>query len=367
MNSDSQWFNVLRLVWLSGGVVAVNQPGPDVQVQAGMSGRIIYQTRINSYPSLFEALREKGFPVLGVTFFVAPEELQGIRSPEFHAFSPTKSWLVSDVKQQWRQIAVAAGTHGHMPLMDVASRIASGLRYSQMRLDDLVKAYSVQLRGRLHGDEAKEYQAFKDTNSFEVYKAIHALFWEMAVLRDALAEFVAIFCFSRAKVRSLKGLLASLRNNPVSDPLADKILRATDQSSHGWLATFTNYRNFFTHVAPMEQAANIASAVQDMRYVSSDLSMPQIYYALPPDIEELSRKRAQGIIFNSLEELTLASFRRHERVSEPDALDYLHGCLNDFAELSLILVGRSPIAPKRIELGPEDIIGGVQVSSRGTG
>jgi hypothetical protein len=362
MNSHPEWPSVLRVVWIAGGIVALNEPGDDVQINVGMGGRGLCTLRISTFASLFEVLRQKGFPVLGATFLMHPDEFQGLRPPEFRAMSPSKGWLVWDLTQKWRQIAFSAGKGGRMPLMDVASRIASGFRYSQMRLHDLVRAYSIQLRGRLHESEAKEYQAFKDTNSFEVYKAIHALFWEIAVLRDALAEFAAVFCFSLAGVRTMSGLRKSLGKNPPADPLADEIMRSTEQSSSGWLATFTYYRNFFTHVAPMEQAANISFAVQDMRELSGGLSVPQIYYALPRDIEDLTRKRSQGIFFDSLEELGAASSRRHQRTSEPDALDYLHGCLHQFAELALTLVARSPIVPEPIHIGPEDIIGGIKVT-----
>jgi hypothetical protein len=362
MNSNSEWPSVTRVVWIAGGIVAFNEPGNDVQIYVGMGGRNLCTLHIRTYASLFEVLREKGFPILGATFLMHPEEFQGLRPPEFRAMSPSKGWLVWELTQKWRQIAFAAGKDGRMPLMDVASRIASGLRYSQMRLHDLVKAYSIQLCGHLHKSEAKEYQAFKDTNSFEVYKAIHALFWEIAVLRDTLAEFAAVFCLSQVGVKTMAGLRRSLGKNPPCDPLADEILRSTDQLSSGWLATFTSYRNFFTHVAPIEQAANISLAVQDMRDLSGGFSVPQIYYALPPDIEDLTRRRSKGIFFNSLEELSAASSRRHQRSSEPDALDYFHGCINQFAELALTLVARSPILPKPIHIGPGDIIGGIKVT-----
>lgn len=365
MNSNTEWPSVIRVVWIAGGIVALNESGNDVQINVGMGGRSLCTLRISTFASLFEVLRQKGFPILGATFLMHPEEIKGLRPPVFRAMSPSKGWLVWDLTQKWRQIAFAAGKGDRMPLMDVASRIASGLRYSQMRLYDLVRAYSIQLRGRLHESQAKEYQAFKDTNSFEVYMAIHALFWEIAVLRDTLAEFVAVYCFSQVGVRTMSGLRKSLGKNPTADPLADEILRSTDQSSSGWLAMFTCYRNFFTHVAPMEQAANISFAVQDMRALSGGFSIPQIYYALPRDIEDLTRTRSRGIFFNSLEELSAASSRRHERTSEPDALDYLHGCLNQFAELALTLVDRSPIVPKPIHLGPEDIIGGIKVNKTG--
>jgi hypothetical protein len=347
MNANLKWHNVLRLVWVAGGVVAVNEPGPSVQIVAGMGGRNLQELRISTYESLFEVLRTHGFLILGATFVEDPKVLQGLRPPDFRAMSlNNKGWLVWDARQRWREVAFAAGKSGHMPLMDLAARIASVHRYSQMRLYDLATAYSLQLRCRLHDREAKEYQAFQDLNSFEVYKAIHALFWEMAVLRDVLAEFIATFCFSQIGVTSLKGLRKALNKNRPIDPLADEILQAADHSSGGWIATFTSYRNFFTHVAPMEQAANVARTVQDMRTLAGGLSIPQIYYALPEDIEDLTRRRKQGILFSSLEELGAASFRRHDRSMEPDALEYLHRCMDQFVELSLKLVSRSPVAPK---------------------
>ncbi len=360
MKSNSEWHNVLRIVWISGGIVALNEPGPDIHINLGMAGRSFTTLRINIFTELFKTLQEKGFPILGATFVTSPEEIQGLRPLDFRAMSSTKGWLLWDVTQQWRQIVFAAGDDSFMPLMDVASRIASCLRYSEMRLHDLALAYSVQLRGHLNNSDPKNYQRFKDINSFGVYKAIHALFWQIAVLRDTLAEFAAVFCFSRVGVKTMRGLRTSLTKNPPSDPLSHEILSSTDQSN-GWMARFSNYRNFFTHVAPMEQAAGVAFAVQDMLDLSGGLSIPQIYYALPRDIEDLEQKRSQGIFFNSLEELGAASSRKHERALEPDALDYLHNCINQFGELALMMVGRSPIAPKPIHIGPEDIIGEVKI------
>ncbi len=364
MTSDSKWHEVVRLVWIAGGVVAVNEPGPIVQIRAGMAGHSICRLHIETYASLFEVLRQKGFPLLGATFVLDQAELQGLRAPEFRVVGPSRGWPVWEITQKWRQIAFAAGKSGHMLLMDVASRVASGFRYSQMRLHDLVTAYSTQLRGHLHESEPRDYQAFQDTNSFEVFKAIHAMFWEMAVLRDTLAEFAAAFCFSQAGVKSLKGLRKALKSSAVPDPLASEILRASDESAHGWLAIFTLYRNFFTHVAPMEQALGIAFAVQDMRVLPGGLAVPQLYYALPGDITDLTRKRSKGMIFTSLKELGAASSRRHNRILDPDALDYLHGCINLFAELSGRLLARSPVPPKPIRIGPEDMIGGIRAARK---
>ena len=95
-------------------------------------------------------------------------------------------------------------------------------------------------------------------HSLPIYLAIHALFWELAVLRDNLAEFAAKFVFGFDKITKFRQLLQRLnQDRRQSDDLAIELLMAGDKEA-GWIATFTAYRNLFTHSAPMEQAAGIA-------------------------------------------------------------------------------------------------------------
>ena len=362
MGADSEWHNVVRVAWSTGGIVAVNEPGPEVRIQAGFCGPTVRTLCISDFKGLFASLREGGFPTIGATFAQHREEFEGLRPPQFLAMSRAMDrWLVWDARQVWRQIAVAAGRANHMRLLDVASRVASGLAYSELRLSDLVNSYGVQLRGHFRAEKEKDYEAFNDLNSFAVYKGIHALFWELAVLRDSLAEFVASFCFPAGELRSMAGLRKFLLRNPPADELAAEILQVTDPASGGWIATFSAYRDLFTHLAPLQEAAGKAFAVQDLLKVPSGSPVPQIFYALPSDVAELARKRSKGTLFNSLEELAAASARKHDRRCEPDALEYLHGCIDDFAKLALKLVPRSPVAPRPIRIGPEDLVGPVQV------
>lgn len=342
MTLESEWPRIVRIVWITGGVVAINNPGPEVQIGAGVGGRLLGTFNLPTYPSLFAVLRQQSFPIVGATFIEDYEEAQGLRSPQFRALSDKNGWHAWNINQQWRDIAHASSKQDEMLLMDVASRIAAGLNYSEMRLLDLVEAYSIQLRGRLHKDTPKEYTRFKDTHSFSVYKAIHALFWEMAVLRDTLAEFAAKFCFGY-QVSTLTGLIKQLnKNSNYSDPLAKQLLKETDLEASGWLAMFSEYRNLFTHSAPMEQVAGIVFAVQDKRILSPDLSIPQIYYPLPANVAELARRRSRGPLFETFKELVDAtSGRRPERKTEPDALEYLHNCFDKLTELAALLITRS--------------------------
>jgi hypothetical protein len=112
----------------------------------------------------------------------------------------------------------------------------------------------------------------------------------------------------------------------------------------------------------LEQVAGFAFAIQDLLTLKSGLSVPQIYYPLPKDPDDLSRKRTKGVLFNSLKEMAAALGRKHERAEEPDALEYLHGCLCQLAELSTKLLSRSPIAPQPIIITKQDIIGNFKVT-----
>jgi hypothetical protein len=160
----------------------------------------------------------------------------------------------------------------------------------------------------------------------------------------------------------MKGLRGHLVNSRLADPLAGEILRASDPANSGWVARFTSYRNLFTHLAPMEQAAGSAFVVQGLRELRSGLKIPQMFYALPGNVEEIVRKRSKGTLFSTPQELTDATARHPKRGSDPDALEYLHSSIDRFTKLSHSLILRSPIAPEPIKIGPNDLRGPVEVT-----
>ena len=146
---NKDWPHVCRIIWLSGGLVAVNEPGALVKIEVGINGPTCYEFQLSSYASLFHMLAQLGFSVMGATFVVDIDEARGIRPPEFRAWAGgAGAWRVSDLHQQWRQVAHAASKKNEMAVMDVASRIASELAYSEMRLQNLAEAYSAQLSGK---------------------------------------------------------------------------------------------------------------------------------------------------------------------------------------------------------------------------
>jgi hypothetical protein len=353
------------MVWLTGGLVAINEPESNVvSIQTSVNGRKIAEFNIPAYPAIFSGLIMRGFKIIGTTFVTGPDQFEGTRAPEFRVAGLNGGWSLWDTFQAWRNIVAAAAKVNDMKLLDISSRISTGLQFSEMRLYDLATSYSAQLHARIKNDEPKERQAFKDTFSPGVYKDIHALFWEMAVLRDVLAQFVSVFCLGREDATTLSGLRKSLNKTPSTDADALWFLSLSDKNTSGWMAKFGAYRDCFTHSAPLHQVEGVAWAIQDLLTLKDGETVPQIYYPLPPEAEELSRRRSKGPLFTSLKEMAENAARKRERTSEPDALEYLYGCLGQFTELAAQLIGRSPLQPRPVVFTKEDIIGDIKVTRR---
>lgn len=234
--NDNKWPSVVRIVWLGGGLVAISEPSKMVKIEAGINGPILFSFQLVSFGSLFGTLVAHGYSVIGATFITDVEESQGIRTPGYRAyFNNQPKWRAFEVHQQWRNIAHAAARRDEMALMDIASRIATELAYCESRLQSLAEAYAIQLGSKALQGDVNEAGGFKDTNSQRVYMAIHAMFWEMAALRDYFAEFVSQFVFGIGKVTKFAKLLPKLaRGVVVDDDLAMLLREAGSDNPPSW-------------------------------------------------------------------------------------------------------------------------------------
>lgn len=363
-SSNNDWPAVCRIVWLGGGLVAIHEPGALVNIEAGINGPICHELQLPTFASMYTMLAQQGFSVIGTTHVMDMEEARGSRPPEFRAWSAgTDVWRFSRIQQKWGEVSHAASQRNEMAVMDIASRISSEMNYCEIRLQNLAEAYSVQLGIKARNRELEEFVRFEDMNSSRVYLAIHALFWEQAVLRDYLAEFAAKFLYGFDEVTSLGGLLKRLSKAKLeTDDIAIEFLNAGSIDHAGWLSLFSDYRDLFTHRAPMAQAAGVAFATQDQMAITGGKTVPQLYYPLPADVRDLSKRRSCGALHKSMEEFIEISSAVPNRKSEPDALSYLHATLGQFALLAERLIQRSPIAPEIIHITEADVVGPLQAS-----
>jgi hypothetical protein len=363
---DKEWPAVGRIAWLNGGLVAINEPGKTVKIEAGIGGPILFSYQLSSFGSFFSTLVAQGFSVIGGTYITDVEESQGIRAPEFRAyFAKQPKWRAFEIHQHWGQVAHAASQRDKMAIMDIASRIATELSYCESRLQGLAEAYAIQLGGKGRKGSLDEEGGFQDSHSQRVYMSIHAMFWELAVLRDYFAEFAAQFVFGIEKVTKFAKLVPALAGKDLdSDELAKMLLEAGSSTPPGWLTVFSKYRNLFTHSAPMEKVANVAFAQLTQISLPDGRKVPEIYYPLPSDVMELAKRRAAGWRHKSFEEFIGDSIHRNQnlhREAEPDALSYLHAVFEKMVVIAEMLILRSPLEPEMIHLTEKDIVGEVKV------
>ena len=367
---DKEWPAVGRIAWLSGGLVAINEPGKSVKIEAGIGGPILFSYQLNNFGSFFSTLVAQGFSVIGATYITDVEESQGIRTPEFRAyFANQPKWRAFEMHQQWGQVAHAASQRDKMALMDIASRIATELSYCESRLQSLSEAYAIQLGSKGRRGALNEEGGFQDSHSQRVYMSIHAMFWEIAVLRDYFAEFAAQFVFGIEKVTKFAKLVPALAGRGLDrDELAKMLLEAGDDAPPGWITIFSKYRNLFTHSAPMEEVANVAFAQLTQVSLPDGRKIPEIYYPLPSDVIEIARRRAAGWCHKSFEEFISDSIHRNRnlhRETEPDALSYLHAVFEKMVAIAEMLILRSPLEPEMIHLTEKDIVGEVKMYRNG--
>jgi len=156
--------------------------------------------------------------------------------------------------------------------------------------------------------------------------------------------------------------LRSLNKSSSADGFAEEIRRISDhESADGWLGRFGSYRDCFTHSAPLNLVAGSAFAIQDQLVLKDSSSVPQIYYPLPERPADLMRERAKGVAFDPTNGSDPTRRQKHDRTKEPDALEYLHGCLCQLTELAMRLIARSPVAPEPIALTRDEIIGEIKI------
>jgi len=354
---------------LAGGLTAINNEGLRVALSAGRNSPILAEFPISRYALLFAQLASLKLRVIGCQFFQDMDEVAGIRPAEFRALADREGWVVNEARQLWRQVATNAMQEDRMDIAENAARIGFELEAVEYRLLELCQSYETQLRALAIKHVLEEYKRFDDLNSGRVIHAIHALFYEVAVLRDYIAEFVSRFIFQMTKangepITAMSELSSMLKRASSDDPLVREIQRITARETRGWLAELSAYRNLFTHVAPIEMFTTRSFAVQEFLSVEGAGRLPVLYHPLPPNILEGLHSRKKGFPFTTFESWAKASAcHMPKRSGQPDALEYLHAAANNMGQFAKGLVARSPVAPKMLHFGPDDIIGPITVTT----
>lgn len=340
--------------WFAGGQVALYRiDNGQLDHTHGLSELVFASLQSLRLDKLFSCLSTCGLPILGITAFQFPDELTGRRVPLFMAWRDAEYWWgAKQAHDLWRMVSYGAEVASQTRLAALADRIACAVDECETHLQNLCKAYATQLGAQDADSWELPSRCFSDSHSQAVYPAIHSFFWQLAVLRDLLAEFAAEHVFGHRGIATYRGLLGKLKRDSTSDPdLAAKLLAAGDAG--GWIAVFTSYRNLFTHAASLRSVQGIHHTFQDTRTLYAR-SVPQLYYPLPCDPELLARQRSASSAART-PTILLESIKPN-RSHEPDALEYLTTTFDRFVQLAIALSLRSPVEPQMPTIPDEDII-----------
>lgn len=336
--------------WLSGGQVALYRTDSGrLDHTHGLSDFVFASLQPLRLEKLFSCLSTCGLPILGITPYQFPDELAGRHIPLFLAWQDTEFWWgAKQAHDRWHMVSYGAEAVNQTRLAGLADRIACAIGECQTHLRNLCRAYATQL-GAQDANTWTLSRCFADSHSQAVYPAIHSFFWQMAVLRDLLAEFAADHVFGHHNIATFKGLLDRLKRDPTPDPkLAAELLNAGHAG--GWVAVFTSFRNLFTHSASLQSVLGAHHAYQDMRTLYTK-TVPQLYYPLPHDPETLVRQRSTRSAARPPSEP-----KEPNRFREPDALEYLARTFDRFVHLAIDLALRSPVEPQMQTITDDDII-----------
>lgn len=368
--SEREW-PAARLIHLSGGCRAINNPGPTVDLHpAALNGKNA-RIDLKEYGAIYADLESLGLPIVGVDFYSHVMEVEGRVPPNWRPYhkSPISVWSCQETGQKWRRISLGAHQRKNGRLWDLASRISHQSRVCGWRLRQISDAYHEQLVAHLQDGEFLEGQCFEDEFTWLAYLSIQSFLVDACVLRDYLAEFAAHFVYGpqagigKVNVTSMSGLKTKfLDKSAQSDSLSVVLKEATGDG--GWIKELGSYRNLVVHSAPLAKAQKKLLAVSAVLKIGDSSALPSIRCPIPQNPQGISAARACGEHF---EDFT-AQFDAFVSAAvgespSADGLAYSHGVLGRLGDLSSMLSDRSPVPPEKIVINKADLLEPIQIRS----
>ncbi len=352
----SEWPNVIRILHLLGGLRAINNPGASVAVVPTTTLRPPASFQIATYHDLFDNAARQGLSVIGCDFLSDPEEVSGLSDPDWRprtALVEKMEWPAFEVQQLSARIGHAAAQDNNMSVFEKARHVATQLRICNWRLRDLSEAYHRHLAATCQAGAFKAGQGQDGRHSQHVFISAHAMFSELASLRDHLATFAAreIFQLSDGNVDNWDRLLRDKGFERSEEPLAI-FLRAAASS----LSDFGEYRNLFVHNAPLSDASGRAF-VRHQNLTTPMGDLPTATLPLPRKPRELRSRLRTGKALESFD--AWIEIARGPR-DGPETLEFCHSTLANLVHLAYTIAASSPVAPRTARITAADTIGGIQ-------
>ena len=352
---------VMPLIHLSGGLVATQLPGDAcAEVATRRGGTVVDRLPVAEPRELFVALNRGGYRSVGFELYTCSEELEAIWPAQWQVVWPQRGRVGKETETLWHALANTGAQANDAGFFDISSRIAFELFAASLRLRDLGKAYSKQLHGHFATSGPWKEGWFEDLYSHEVRLAVHAAFSELHTCLDYLGEFIARYVLKEERrVDSWSGLLNILKkrdapSTPLTEMVREVSIRATEKP--GWCAELTEYRNVFTHTAPLGQATHWPFTLARNLEVRTGKVVPALKCPLPWNVMTLKQARVPALPYRDEKQLpALLRELEAEAFKTPDTFDYLTMAYRNVVELAAYVGGHSPFEPQPLSLSSEDL------------
>jgi hypothetical protein len=354
--SDQEWPCVFRTLHLPGGMRVVETAPGKAQFAPISTGSI--ELNIKSYQDIANELKRAiGLPILGCECFRDDEEIEGLRPASWRPVLPKRAneWPTHVAELNWSGLSNVAQKRNDPRLYLIAGAITSQFRFASVRLLDLSESYfkniDVILKSRTELSEGILVRGyFVD----QLYSSIHAAFFEMATLRDYIAEYIAYQIYRDTKTNSMAWLFEKIQKGGFSTELEKEI--ETIYGGGGWLREFSDRRNTLGHRMPFDRLAgagmmHFRKHVTPLGATAWLLFMPipdavaadfKAGFVLPANDEEFGQ--------NVIDELRTAKTRE-------DTLTYLFGIFSQLIDFGNRLRATFPYAPEMVTITDEHILG----------
>lgn len=324
----------MRIVHLLGGLRAYDTY--DDVVKVGVNGLSFPMSFPQpAYPALYSTLESLDFRPIGVEFISSPLEMNGSIPRKWASWSTPKGLDIIHRKQKWSSIRFAEADRAAVKF-EIAGKIGTYLRLTDLRLKQLSNAYHQTLFAKLRreeGDPLPSPGLFGNQWMSEIEAAIHAFFSDAAAFRDVIAEGVwQRLVQDQTKVVSKMGALHKHAKEGIH-PLVDEILSACDDG--GWIKNLTDLRNGIIHDAPIDRSHEHSFC--DLRALPHNGGMTFFTVHYPLTKEDWSRRDYKRSVPPSRDQSSMRKSMEdyHEFVATSgDALEYAWLTLSNLSDLA---------------------------------
>ncbi len=354
---ENKWPNLVRIVHLSGGIRAVNNPGPIVSIIPSLNDSNI-TFEIPSYQSLIAGLKKQILSPLGIDFYRMPEEIDGLYPPYWRSVSTAHNAI-----DTWRQLFNSGHDEKDYEFAEISSKIAFQLKAIEYRLREISESYHSELSAVCAKKEFKHGNGIESPNSYPIYLSVHSFLIDACTLRDYLSEFLSIYHYGKyKKVDSLSSLLREvIKKNKIDDRISKVILEITD-NPFGWLSKLTSYRNLVVHNIPLVYSEGRTYVLQVATKIAKGKELPSILFPLPKDPHKIRRLRSKNELYKDFEGWKSSILKNplDEKIIH-DALSYCYLFLMRISEFALNIATFSPYKPSYPSISEKDIIGEILI------